>query len=162
VDGGRFIVKNPKANGRMEELGEQYFDELVSRSFFQRSNNNNSCFLMHDLVNDLAKYILGEFCYRMEIDNLCEFTKKKTRHLSFFTTKFDAKKFEVSCAAKSLRTFLGLKLSYGWSSSFDKIAMRMINDLLHTSKRLRVLSLSDHQNLKLLPDFVGNLKIYVI
>lgn len=43
-------------------------------------------------------------------------------------------------------------------SSFDKITMRMINDLLHTSKRLRVLSLSDHQNIKLLPDFVGNLK----
>ena len=98
-----YCVK-PKANGRMEELGEQYFDELVSRSFFQRSNNNNSCFLMHDLVNDLVKYILGEFCYRMEIDNPCEFTKK-TNHLSFFTTKFDAfKKFEVSCAAKSLRT----------------------------------------------------------
>ena len=117
---------------------------------------------MHDLVNDLAKYILGEFCYRMKIDNPSEFTKK-THHLSFFTTKFDAsKKFEVSCAAKSLQTFLGLKSSYGWSSSVDKITMRMINDLLHTSKHLRVLSLSDHQNLKLLPDSVGNLKIYVI
>ena len=55
-----------------------------------------------------------------------------------------------------------LKSSYEWSLSSDKITMRMINDLLHTSKRLRVLSLSDHQNLKLLPDSIGNLKIYVI
>ena len=37
---------------------------------------------MHDLVNDLAKFITGEFCFRLEIKESCEIARK-TRHLSY-------------------------------------------------------------------------------
>ncbi|XP_050283344.1 putative disease resistance RPP13-like protein 1 [Quercus robur] len=70
------LLLKPKGNESMEEIGEQYFNELISRSFFQRSNNDEPCFIMHDLFNDLAKFIFGEFCFRLEIDNSCEITKK--------------------------------------------------------------------------------------
>ena len=92
----------------MEEIGEEYFDDLVSRLLFQRSGNNESCFMMHDLVNDLAKFISGEFCFKLEIDNFGVITRK-TRHFSYVRTEFDAfKKFNVSYEAKGLQTFLGL------------------------------------------------------
>ncbi|EOY19769.1 LRR and NB-ARC domains-containing disease resistance protein, putative [Theobroma cacao] len=39
---------------KMEDLGGKYFEELVSRSFFQASSENESQFVMHDLINDLT------------------------------------------------------------------------------------------------------------
>jgi Leucine-rich repeat (LRR) protein len=151
------LLLKPKGNRRMEEIGKQYFDDLVSRSLFQRSDNDKQFFIMHDLVNDLAKFITGEFCFRLEIDNLCEITKK-TRHLSYFATEFDAsKKFQVSYEAKRLRTFVGLNFSsqFSW---FNKISTTVIDDLLCTFKCLRVLSLSTYRNIRVLPDSIGNLK----
>ena len=151
------LLQRSKGNVSMEEIGEQYFDDLVSRSFFQRSSNSQLCFIMHDLVNDLAKSIFGEFCFRLDIDNPCEMTKK-TRHLSYFTTEFDAsRKFEVSYKAKSLRTFLGLKSSFEWSSPSNKITTTVIDALLLRFKRLRVLSLSTYKNIRV-SDSIGNLK----
>jgi len=66
-------IKHPK------EVGEQYFNDLLSRSFFQQSNierhfvtwHESSVkrhFVMHDLLNDLAKYVCGDFCFRLKFD----------------------------------------------------------------------------------------------
>ena len=76
------LLQQCKGNARMEERGEWYFDDLVSRSFFLRSRKNKSYFVMHDLVNDLAKFIAREFCFRLEIKESCEIARK-TRHLSY-------------------------------------------------------------------------------
>ena len=76
------LLQQFEGNGRMEKIGEQYFDDLVSRSLFQKSSNNQSCFVMHDLVNDLAIFITGEFCFKLEIDESCVITRR-TRHLSY-------------------------------------------------------------------------------
>ena len=76
------LLQQCKGNARMEERGEWYFDDLVSRSFFLRSRKNKSYFVMHDLVNDLAKFIAREFYFRLEIKESCEIARK-TRHLSY-------------------------------------------------------------------------------
>ncbi|KAM4082158.1 hypothetical protein ACJW30_11G149500 [Castanea mollissima] len=151
------LLQQFEGNGRMEEIGEQYFHDLVSRSFFQRSSNKNPSFVMHDLVNDLAMFIAGEFCFKLEIDESCVITRK-TRHLSYVRTEYgSSKKFKVSYKAKGLRTFLGLDLpqSQWW---INRISMMMIDDLLLTSKCLRVLSFSRYRNMRELPNSVGNLK----
>ena len=150
------LLKQSEGNGRMEKIGEQYFYDLVSRSFFQRSNKNPS-FVMHDLVNDLAMFIAGEFCFKLEIDESCVITRK-TCHLSYVRTEYDSsKKFKVSYKAKDLRTFLGLDFSpHQWFS--NRISMMMIDDLLLTSKCLRVLSFSSYRNMRELPNSIGNLK----
>ncbi|KAL5133124.1 putative disease resistance RPP13-like protein 1 [Glycine soja] len=103
-------------NGRtLEEVGHEYFDDLVSRSFFQRSSTNRSsrpygkCFVMHDLMHDLATSLGGDFYFRSE--ELGKETKinTKTRHLSF--AKFNSSVldiFDVVGRAKFLRTFLSI------------------------------------------------------
>ncbi|XP_030965293.1 putative disease resistance RPP13-like protein 1 [Quercus lobata] len=151
------LLQQSKGNKRMEEIGEEYFDDLVSRLLFQRSSNNESCFMMHDLVNDLAKFIFGEFCFKLEIDDSGVITRK-TRHFSYVRTEFDAfKKFNMSYEAKGLRTFLGFDLSLPeWTR--NSISAMMIDDLLLTFKCLRVLSFSTYRNMKELPKSVGNLK----
>ncbi|KAK4592160.1 hypothetical protein RGQ29_016603 [Quercus rubra] len=152
------LLLKPEGNESMEEIGEQYFDELLSRSFFQRSNNNELRFIMHDLFNDLAKFISREFCFRLDSDNLCEITKKM-RHLSYFRTEFDVpKKFELFYKAKNLRTFIGLELPSASNFRYNFISMMEINDLLCTFKSLRALSLSLYIFITVLPDSVGNLK----
>ncbi|MED6222257.1 hypothetical protein PIB30_062569 [Stylosanthes scabra] len=41
------LLQRPKSGSTLEEVGYEYFDDLVSRSFFQPSNN---AFVMHDLA----------------------------------------------------------------------------------------------------------------
>ncbi|KAJ8747326.1 hypothetical protein K2173_013130 [Erythroxylum novogranatense] len=57
-----FLIE--KGNKTMEELGEEYFKQLVSRSFFQRAGNS---FGMHDLINDLARVVVGDFASGLRI-----------------------------------------------------------------------------------------------
>ena len=38
----------------IEAVGESCFDDLLSRSFFQHSGENESLFVMDDLIHDLA------------------------------------------------------------------------------------------------------------
>ena len=151
------LLQQYEGNGMMEEIGEQYFDDLVSRSFFQRSRSNQSCFVMHDLVNDLAIFISGEFCFKLGNNESCVITRK-TRHLSYVRTEYDAsKKFGASYKAKDLRTFLGLYFPSKWRH-WNRISTMMLNDLLLTFRCLRVLSFSGYSNMRELPNSIGDLK----
>ncbi|XVF30665.1 hypothetical protein REPUB_Repub16aG0077900 [Reevesia pubescens] len=144
-------------NGDMEERGDEYFNDLVSRSFFQQlSGDNKSRFVMHDLISDLAKSLSGEFVCRLEGGGgSCGITEK-TRHLSNIQESYDVrKKFETLPKAESLRTFLSLKLS-----SFPRCLVTnvIMDDLLVKSRCLRVLSLANCHNINELPEDTGNLK----
>ncbi|KAI3663712.1 hypothetical protein L6452_42378 [Arctium lappa] len=44
-----------------ESFGREYFEELVSRSFFQHSADDISRYVMHDLINDVDTSVRGEF-----------------------------------------------------------------------------------------------------
>ncbi|MCI17972.1 CC-NBS-LRR resistance protein, partial [Trifolium medium] len=52
----------------VEEVGHDCFAELLSRSLIQQSNDDalGENFVLHDLVNDLATYISGKSCCRLE------------------------------------------------------------------------------------------------
>ncbi|KAG2669023.1 hypothetical protein I3760_14G015500 [Carya illinoinensis] len=94
----------------MEEVGNRYFDALVSRSFFQKSlGTYESGFVMHDLVNDLANFVTGQFGFtRLKGDNSKEIGKM-TRYLSYFRGSLgnsDNNIEEDLYKAKQLRTFL--------------------------------------------------------
>ncbi|XP_040966664.1 putative disease resistance RPP13-like protein 1 [Gossypium hirsutum] len=75
-----FLQSKAKIQGK--GLGNQYFQDLVSRSFFQRSGKDKSRFVMHDLMNDLAQSIAGEICCRLEDDKQSKFSLR-TRHSAY-------------------------------------------------------------------------------
>uniref|UniRef100_A0A2N9HCX2 Uncharacterized protein n=1 Tax=Fagus sylvatica TaxID=28930 RepID=A0A2N9HCX2_FAGSY len=60
------LVQETKGIKPMEKLGGDYFDDLHRRSFFQHSSSNESLYVMHDLINDLAEWAAGDLCYRLE------------------------------------------------------------------------------------------------
>ena len=55
------FLQQPSGNDTTEEAGDKYFRELLSRLFFQPSTQKKQCFMMHDLINDLAQFASGEF-----------------------------------------------------------------------------------------------------
>ncbi|KAK7393194.1 hypothetical protein VNO78_21712 [Psophocarpus tetragonolobus] len=147
------FLQQSKRHRRIEEVGDEYFCELVSRSFFQPSRRGKSCFLMHHLVNDLAQFVSGAFSVRMEGYNSNEI-KERTRHLSHIIA--DSSSYvnlkEVS-KANCLRTFLQIRPI---CTSID-LFNNMPNDLLTKLKCLRVLSLVG-SHIYSLPDSIGELK----
>jgi hypothetical protein len=141
-------------NKTTEEVGNDYFLDLVSRSLFQQSSDGKSCFVMHDLVNDLANSVSGQFIFRLEGDSF-DGIVNKTHHLSYFRTRFDDfKKFEALNKVKQLRTFLPLE----FSMMDNNLTKKVPHDLLPKLRCLRVLSLSHYENVTYLPDSIGKIK----
>ncbi|KAG6477524.1 putative disease resistance protein RGA1 [Zingiber officinale] len=77
-----FIV--PRGSTRMEELGSNYFHELVNRSFIQESKYGE--WIMHDLIHDLAELISAGESYRIEKGKSHDIPST-IRHLSIYTDK---------------------------------------------------------------------------
>ncbi|XVF82355.1 hypothetical protein PTKIN_Ptkin16aG0040200 [Pterospermum kingtungense] len=139
---------------RIEDLGCEYFEELVSRSFFQQSSRDKSKFVMHDLVNDLAQFVGGGKYFKRERNEEMK-RPSLTRHSSYIVGEYDGiKKFEKFFEAKSLRSFLPFEmlqyLNYFLSNN-------VLNDLLPRLKCLRVLSLKRYYITEI-PDSIGNLR----
>ncbi|KAL4389820.1 hypothetical protein AHAS_Ahas03G0083300 [Arachis hypogaea] len=147
------ILPRPEPEKQMEDVGDECFRELLSRSFFHQTTHHELRFVMHDLINDLAQYVAGDFCYKLEDGNPSK-TTSLARHLSYFQGIYDApEKFESFSEFQQLRTFLPFKFSpFGCTSSITS----MVSVLLPKLKRLRVLSLSYYPITKL-PNSVGNL-----
>ncbi|CBI40193.3 unnamed protein product, partial [Vitis vinifera] len=154
------IQQSPKGKKQMEDMGSDYFCELLSRSFFQLSSCNGSRFVMHDLINDLAQYVSEEICFHLE-DSL-DSNQKHTfsgsvRHSSFARCKYEVfRKFEDFYKAKNLRTFLALPIHMQYYDFFH-LTDKVSHDLLPKLRYLRVLSLS-HYEIRELPNSIGDLK----
>ncbi|KAH9734078.1 putative disease resistance RPP13-like protein 1 [Citrus sinensis] len=143
---------------KMEDLGRKFVRELHSRSLFQQSSKDASRFVMHDLINDLARWAAGEQYFRME-DTLAGENRQKfsqsLHHFSYIRGRYDGDtRLEFICDVQHLRTFLPVKLS-----DFDKnyLAWSVLQRLLNLP-RLRVFSLSGYCNIFSLPNEIGNLK----
>ncbi|KHN37723.1 Putative disease resistance RPP13-like protein 1 [Glycine soja] len=142
-----------------EKVGEQYFNDLLSRSFFQQSSTvERTPFVMHDLLNDLAKYVCGDICFRLENDQATNIPKT-TRHFSVASdhvTCFDG--FRTLYNAERLRTFMSLSEEMSFRNYNRWYCKMSTRELFSKFKFLRVLSLSGYSNLTKVPNSVGNLK----
>ncbi|KAM5551919.1 putative disease resistance RPP13-like protein 1 [Rosa sericea] len=148
------FLEQPKGTKVMEDIGDEYFGELLSRSLFQKAGKNSLCFVMHDLVGDLARWAAGDTFCRLE-DKLHGRCSPNTRHLSYISAKFDGeKRFETFSEAKGLRTFLPLPVSGGYENYLTRYAT---SDLLPQLKYLRVLSFNGYK-LTEVPNSVGKLR----
>jgi hypothetical protein len=141
---------------RMEEVGEDYLKDLTSRALLEQSSGNKSSFVMHDLVNDLAKYVSGQFTFKLGVDNSHEIVNQ-TRHLSYIREPFNNfKKFEALYVARRLRTFFALNFQLPPSDLYLTKSVPL--DLLPNLRCLRVLSLSHYRNMTELPKSIGKIK----
>ncbi|XP_008231563.1 PREDICTED: putative disease resistance RPP13-like protein 1 [Prunus mume] len=153
-----FIQPQPEHNKQMEDLGSDYFQEFLSRSLFQKSSkNNNSKYVMHDLVVGLAQWAAGDICVRLEDKQNSDHVQlgcfTKARHASYISGKYDVvKRFEAFSEVKHLRTFLPLSVDH-----LNYLSRKVTFDLLPKLQYLRVLSFNDYKITEL-PNSIGKLK----
>ncbi|KAD6453259.1 hypothetical protein E3N88_07964 [Mikania micrantha] len=154
-----FLHQSTQRDSTEEMLGREYFEDLLSRSFFQYAPNNESLFVMHDLMNDLATHVAGEFFVRFDIEakkDINERMLEKYRHMSFVREKFVTyKKLEAFKRSKSLRTFLATSVGEVDKWQVFYLSNKIVVDLLSKLPLLRVLSLS---NFDKLPNSFSKLK----
>ncbi|KAL3750417.1 hypothetical protein ACJRO7_011422 [Eucalyptus globulus] len=152
--------------GRKEKnswnAGLNYFNELVSRSLFQKSSINKSRFLMHDLVNDLAKLVAGATYFSSEEFELegNQNNASFARHASFIPTKHIVpERLKIYHQMKVLRSFISCRKQSRYYEWFERsyLSQKVLCDLLSTLKYLRILSLC-HYHIKEVPDNIGKLK----
>ncbi|GKA64674.1 NBS-LRR resistance-like protein [Tanacetum coccineum] len=142
-----------------ERLGHYYFEELLSRSFFQHAPDDKSLFVMHDLLHDLATSVAGEFFFRLEKDMGKDGRKlalEKLRHMSFVREEHEAyEKFMVFKEANCLRTFLSVGVKDRWRTKY--LPNKVLVDLLPQLPLLRVINLSNYE-ISEVPECIGSLK----
>ncbi|XP_060670117.1 putative disease resistance RPP13-like protein 1 [Ziziphus jujuba] len=125
----------PKRNKPLEEVGNEYLNDLVSRSFFQDWSYDTLA--MHDLVNDLAHFVSGESCLRLNHNCSQDFVTKKTPHLSLWRCKpYDINILGDGGENKVLRTLLVLDSRFTSQEQYDKSFRH-----LQSMRYLRVLSM---------------------
>ncbi|RDX81789.1 putative disease resistance RPP13-like protein 1, partial [Mucuna pruriens] len=148
-----FLQCRPQSKS-LEEVGEQYFNDLLSRSFFQPSSIDGTLFVMHDHLNDLAKYVGEDICFMLDVDK-AKSLPKTTRYFSFEVKHqyyFDG--FGSFHDTERLHSFMPVdqRINYHWHCRMP------LRELFEKFKLLHVLSLSGCSDLTELPDSVSGLK----
>ncbi|XP_015946896.2 putative disease resistance RPP13-like protein 1 [Arachis duranensis] len=144
----------PAGKRTPEEVGDEYFDELTARSFFQPHKIYENKFVMHDLVHDLAMKFAGEFYFRAEeLENAVELGIK-TRRLSHNAKgNYPISKLLGVCdRVRHTRTFLEINLDRGIPFKMENAPCILLSKL----KYLRALSFNCYP-LESLPDSIGEL-----
>ncbi|MBA0613458.1 hypothetical protein Godav_013889 [Gossypium davidsonii] len=140
----------------LEELGDQYFMDLLRRSFFQdveydEWGNVISCKL-HDLMHDLAQLIAGSDCSMVDLD--CENISERTHHVSLSAELDSSWKIPTTLLnANKIRTFL-LPMQPIHRVVLDKVDHEAI---ISSFRLMRVLDLHN-TGLHILPRIIGKLK----
>ncbi|PHT24753.1 putative disease resistance protein RGA3 [Capsicum baccatum] len=150
------------ANGLVQPLhsGRQYFDELRSRSLFERapesSERDGGKFLMHDLVNDLAQTASSKLCVRLEE---CQGSHmlEQCQHMSYSMGRGgDFEKLKLLSKSEQLRTLLPINIQ---GLRRPTLSMRVLHNILPRLTSLRALSLSGYRKLELPNDLFIKLKL---
>uniref|UniRef100_A0A0D3GIQ9 NB-ARC domain-containing protein n=1 Tax=Oryza barthii TaxID=65489 RepID=A0A0D3GIQ9_9ORYZ len=97
-----FIQDGTHTYESLRSTGRGYFDDLLSRSFFQALQYGGTVqYVMHDLMNDLAVHISNGECYRVEVDE--PEISPAVRHLFIPAERVDLLR---ACKLQKLRTLI--------------------------------------------------------
>lgn len=137
----------PQGNSPIEDVGSEYFDDLLYKSFFQSHCDG---YIMHPLLGDLARYISKDECFTVQ-DGMSESMIPTTvRHISVQAPNIKLEQFIDMCKNKKLRTLL-------FFGKFGDNVCRALDGVENESTSIRVLDFG-HCNIEKLPDSIGKLK----
>ncbi|KEH19261.1 putative P-loop containing nucleoside triphosphate hydrolase, leucine-rich repeat domain, L [Medicago truncatula] len=136
----------PSNNDQLEDVGNWYINEFVSRSIFEIVHENHKTEIvkcrMHDLFHDLAKLVAGNLMVNSVASNMSE----STRHISFWDQAAIREDPSLFLKLPKLRTLL-LCIKLG----------PHLNVFLSGSTYLRALDVSN-MGITILPNSIGNMK----
>ena len=149
------FIPSSNGNQQLEDVGDEYFNDLLWRSFFEEVITKPFGMLrykMHDLIHDLAQSIAGEECKLVNFD--AKNINEKIRHVScpFSIDSSFIETLRSSVKGYKIRTFLQTS---NWT--FHAIQDEsMLNTFILSFKSLRAL---DFRGLKItrVPNSIGKL-----
>ncbi|KAL6008682.1 hypothetical protein ACLOJK_021908 [Asimina triloba] len=145
----------PEGRREIEDIAEEYFDDLVARSMFQdlrKRDFGSITYKMHDLLHDLAEFITEDESRIFEIGKSDASCSMKVRHAAMIVGSHGTSGFPplFSSVAEKLRTLLIYQ-----SVKIGKVSA----SLFHRAKFLRVLHLGvGSLCIEQLPESIGELK----
>jgi Leucine-rich repeat (LRR) protein/nicotinamide mononucleotide adenylyltransferase len=142
------FVKSSDQNRCLEDVGDEYFMDLLWRSFFEEAEKDEFGSIiqckMHDLMHDLAISVAGSL-----ITTLDDKSDEKTRHVSF-GCDINLSSVVQMCKPSRIRTFICLRDGY--------LGPKIDCEAIFSSfKFLRVLGMHN-SNLDSVPSSIGKLK----
>ncbi|KAM4077868.1 hypothetical protein ACJW30_12G172600 [Castanea mollissima] len=146
------LLQSPHENQELEDIGNQYIDELYSRCFLEDYIDLGYCreFKIHDLAHDLALSSAQSECLiiNCQIQNI----SKKVWHLSYSDNTWQNENvFKCLQKSKSLRTILSMVEGVGPSTK------SLVDLCVSKFRYLRVLDLSN-SSFEVLPSSIGTMK----
>nr|XP_023925072.1 putative disease resistance protein RGA4 [Quercus suber]XP_023925073.1 putative disease resistance protein RGA4 [Quercus suber]XP_023925074.1 putative disease resistance protein RGA4 [Quercus suber]XP_023925076.1 putative disease resistance protein RGA4 [Quercus suber]XP_023925077.1 putative disease resistance protein RGA4 [Quercus suber]XP_023925078.1 putative disease resistance protein RGA4 [Quercus suber]XP_023925079.1 putative disease resistance protein RGA4 [Quercus suber]XP_02392508 len=132
------LVQLSNKNQQLEDIGDEYFKDLLWRSFFEEINVYGDLkYKMHDLIHDLAEAIAGEECRLISFDG--KNINEKNRHVScpFSIDSSFTETLRLLVKAIKVRTFL---LTYDDHKS-SALEESMLDTIILSFKSLRALDL---------------------
>ena len=151
------FIQSPEENLQLEDVANEYFMDLIWRSFFQEAEEDegmNMKFKMHDLIHDLAQLVSRIECAL--VDSNAKNVNEKVHHLSFpyYKVSFFAENLSTLIKANKIRTFI---LAYhNWNYDQGIKEESTLKTLISNFRYLRALDLHGLK-LKTLPNIIGNL-----
>ncbi|XP_026420301.1 putative disease resistance protein RGA3 [Papaver somniferum] len=134
-----------------ELIGEEYFDELADRSFFQdfskdRVRGEVYC-KMHDLVHDFAQFLTKDHCYE-SINNEDTFCLNQNRNPIHLSLIYDDRCTDPNSFHDSIRKVYNVRtvqcMRYRAPDEDYSFSVGILSsDLVHHLRYLRVLKLKD-------------------
>ncbi|XP_059450848.1 putative disease resistance protein RGA3 [Corylus avellana] len=153
-------------NRHLEDIGREYFMDLLWRSFFQDVQRDivgeiGKC-KMHDLIHDLAQSVAGEECTILYPDR--EKVVGRTRHVAFHSSDSLPDIPALLPKPNKMRTLLlripilpGFDDVLNLNNSILELNKPFSNTLISSFKCLRALNLSQ-SNIQKVPNSIGNLE----
>ncbi|XP_021288424.1 disease resistance protein RGA2-like [Herrania umbratica] len=160
-----------EGNENIQDIGDEYFNELLSRSFFQeeeKDDDGNIFCKMHDLIHDLALSVAGCRFHWMKDEK--ESIPKGIRHVSLEKNSKEVA-FTLS-KTKGIRTMFFrthisndlfirnatfLKFNCLRMLNLSGMGIRILPNLIGELKHLRYLDLSCNFDMEVLPDAIAKL-----
>ncbi|KAL6843980.1 hypothetical protein ACP4OV_025653 [Aristida adscensionis] len=149
---GLDVLHSRGENKRIEDIGQNYLEELVNHGFFKKEEQKNrpTCYIIHDLLHELALKVSSHECVSIYSTSLRTIQiPPSIRHLSiniddmsvkdrmtFDTCKKDLGAIQKRIKAENLQSLMFFGKYY---DSFGKI----FDDLFKKAKALRIIFLSD-------------------
>ncbi|XP_050259698.1 putative disease resistance protein RGA4 [Quercus robur] len=152
------FIQSSEESHQLEHVANEYFMELLWRSFFQEAKEDDEgmirSFKMHDLIHDLAQYVLKTDC--ILVDTKAKNVKEKGRHLSFpfYNVSFFEENLSTLVKANKIRSFIFAYNKFEYDEG--TIEESTFKKLISTFRYLRALDLHG-LNMKMLPNTIGTL-----
>nr|XP_023873591.1 putative disease resistance protein RGA3 [Quercus suber] len=145
------IQKSPIENQELEDIGNQYIEELYSRSFLEDYKDFGSLrvFKIHDLMHDLALSVQSG-C--LVINSQTKNISKEVRHLSVFD-----KTWQNENVLKCLQRQKSIRTIYCPIEGLGPFSESFVDTYISRYRYLRVLDLSD-SCFEELPKSIGTMK----